>query len=109
MIEKGDSPEKKINKFIDFDGDGHRGVLVALSKDKKSGIIIATTSTFGSQEERKKAMEKLAGHPINDYETEMNGIVVAGRFYLISETNPESYPMIVKQIYEIPEDFVILK
>lgn len=108
MIEKGNSPEGKNNKFIDLDGDGHRGVLVAVSKDKKSGIIIATTSTFGSQEERKQAMDNLAGHSTS-YETEMNGIVVTGKLYLVSETDPESYPMVVKQVSEIPEDFTILR
>ena len=107
MIEKEDSPEGPIHKFIDKDGGGHRGILVAVSKNKTKGIIIAMTSTFTSHEERKKCMERLVGGPVHDCKPELDGIVTAGKLYLVSEIDPESYPMVVKQVTEVPEGFEI--
>lgn len=109
MIKKGDSPEGIANKFIGKDGDGHRGVLVAVSENQTKGIIIAITSTFTSHKERKKAYERLTGHPANIPKPEFDGIIFAGKFYLVSETIPENYPMVVKQVTEVPEDFEILR
>ena len=77
MITPRDSPEGILNKFMDRDGDGHRGKLVAVSKDKTSGIIIAKTSAFASKEERQKCMEQLAGGSVEQCEPEFDGIVYA--------------------------------
>ena len=109
MIRKGDSPEGTMNKFIDRDGDGHRGILVAVSENRTKGIVIAVTSTFASNGERKKIMEQLVGGPVTDCEKEFDGIVTAGKLYLVSETDSKSYPMVVKQVTEVPEDFEILR
>lgn len=109
MIKKGDSPEGVTNKFIDKDGGGHSGILVAVSENQTKGIIIAITSTFTSHEERKKAYERLAGHPVNISKPEFDGIIIAGKLYLVSETDPENYPMVVKQVTEVPKDFEILR
>lgn len=109
MIERGGSPDGKINKFIDINGDGHRGVLVAVSKNKTKGIVIATTSLFASNKEKEECMKDLVKKHVPDYEIDDTDVVLAGRFYLVSEVEPESYPMIIKQVTEIPEDFKILR
>ena len=108
MIRKGDSPEGTMNKFIDKDGDGHRGILVAVSENRTKGVVIAVTSTFASNGERKKIMEQLVGDSVTDCE-EFDGIVTTGKLYLVSETDSKSYPMVVKQVTEVPEDFEILR
>ena len=108
MIRKGDSPEGKMNKFIDKGGGGHRGLLVAVSKDRTKGIVISKSSTFASYEERRKTMEKMVGHLVEDCRPEMDGILEAGKFYLVSEIDPESYPMVVKRVTEVPKGFELL-
>ena len=106
MITPKDSPEGILNKFMDRDGDGHRGKLVAVSKDKTSGIIIAKTSAFASKEERQKCMEQLIGVSVQIYYPEFDGIVSAENMYLVSEAEHGSYPMVVRQVKNVPENFI---
>ena len=78
MIKIGDNPEKdgKLNKFI-AGSEGHRGLILALNKNKEEAIILALNSGLE------------------------NGIEW-GKLYLVKETNPREYPQSVKQIDGVP-------
>ena len=76
-----------MNKFIDKNGSGHRGVLLALSGDGKQAIIEAKTNSFES-------------------ELAEGGIVKAGNMYMVIETNPGQYPIVVKKTKTIPKNYV---
>ena len=83
MIRQGDSPEGVYNKFIDTNGDGHRGVLLAVAENSTKAIIRAETSAFEGD----------------------GGIVKAGNLYLVSETNPNEYPSVVEEVSGVPAGF----
>ncbi len=89
MIKLHDSPEGKYNKFLDLDGDGHRGILLALSEDKTLGVVLALTNRN----------EDEAGNPMENNTTK--GIVEYGKFYLIKETYSEMYPVVKEKVSEI--------
>ena len=87
MIRLGDSPESGMyNKFIDVDGDGHRGTLMAISKDGTKAIIMAVTR-----------------------QTSGCGIVHDNCMYLVSETHgSDSYPSVINEVHNIPDDFILV-
>ena len=106
MIRKNDAPEGGNNKFLDLDTDGQRGTLLAVSKDRNNAIILATTSTY-TPEERRECIMRMTG--LKAYvRPEMDGIVHEGNMYLVSEIDPNSYPIVVKKVTEIPDDFDVL-
>lgn len=79
MIEIGENPEKikGINKFIGQDGDGYRGKLIAIHKDKKRAIILAENS--GSK-------------------------VDWGNFYLVAEKKAHEWPIVIAKISCVPNE-----
>lgn len=78
-IQIGENPEddQKMNKFISPDGEGQRGVVLALSKDRKEAVILALNSST-------------------------TGSVEWGKLYLVRESNPANYPKVMKRVSEIP-------
>ncbi len=89
MIRVGDNPNtrymgkgsnsKIINKYIDEKGEGLRGKLVAISKDKTEAIIICLTNSI----------EGRSGW---------------GKLYLIREYDEDNYPTLVKGVKGIPQE-----
>ncbi len=79
LIQIGENPagDPRMNKFISPEGEGQRGVVVALSKDRKQAVIIALNSST-------------------------TGSVGWGKFYLVRESDPANYPKVVKRVLEIP-------
>lgn len=79
VIKIGASPENDglYNKFIAPCGDGQRGRIVALHKNKEEAIILALNSNVK-----------------ND--------VCVGSLYLIKEYNSEHYPIVVKKVNCVP-------
>lgn len=77
-IKIGENPQgiPFVNKFLGKSGDGYRGVIIALHKDGTQAIIIAIN---GSAE------------------------VVWGQMYLVKETQPENYPVVVKKVNSVPK------
>lgn len=78
-IQIGENPEgdPRMNKFISPEGEGQRGVVLALSRDRKQAVIIALNSST-------------------------TGSVEWGRLYLVREGDPSHYPRVVKRVLEIP-------
>jgi len=81
-ISVGENPQHvpNINKFLSGGkggGEGLRGVLVARTKDKKRGIILAKNSSF-------------------------NGKVEWGKLYEVVEKKPTEYPVVKKEVSKIP-------
>ena len=75
-IKIGENPENdpKINKFLDHKShEGHRGTILAISKDEKSAIIKALTTGF-------------------------SGIVKRNKMYLVKEIQEDQYPQTVKEV-----------
>jgi len=80
----GDNPEgdKIHNKFIDpKNGDGHRGVIIAVNKKRTEAILEAKTTSM------------------------TGGRVKEGKLFHVKEKNPEQYPEIIKEVKEIPKGF----
>lgn len=80
-IKVGENPEgiKGINKFIAKNGEGHRGKIVALSKDKMEAIILSMNTSCNRKDG-----------------------VVWGHLYLIREDNPEEFPKVIEGVNSIP-------
>lgn len=76
MIEIGENPEntKGINKFIAKSGDGQRGKIIAMHKNKKEAIILAMNSSC-------------------------KGDVKWGHFYHVEEKQDGNYPVVVKEVH----------
>ncbi len=81
-IDVGDNPEHdpNLNKFLSGgkQSEGLRGRLIARSKDKKRGIILAENSSF-------------------------NGKVKWGKLYEIVEKNPRHYPEVKREVEKVPD------
>jgi len=80
-IRVGENPEgiRGLNKFITTDGEGHRGVILAISRNSKEAIVLALN---GSR----------------------TGSVKWGELYLLREQDDKSYPKVVKKVDCIPPD-----
>ena len=52
MIRKGENPEHNpnVNKFLGYKGEGHRGLLLAVSKDGISAIMVSLTSSLDPED-----------------------------------------------------------
>lgn len=85
-IEIGDRPDEDgpenagINKFLGFTCDGYRGRLIAVTKDKKKGIILSTTGNKNQGSE-----------------------CTWGVFYLVEETNEKEWPRAIRTVTRIPD------
>jgi len=80
MIQIGENPEgdQNINKFLSAEGEGMRGVIVAIRIDSKQAIVLALNSAF-------------------------DGSVEWGKLYLVEEKNPNEYPKVIKQVDSVPK------
>ncbi len=80
-INVGDNPQHtpKLNKFLSGgkQSEGLRGRLLARTKDKKRGIILAENSSF-------------------------NGKVKWGKLYEVVEKKPTEYPVVKKEVSKVP-------
>jgi len=78
MIKIGLNPENAegINKFIAKSGDGQRGKIIAIHKNKKEAVILAMNSST-------------------------KGDVLFGHFYNIKEEDEGNYPVVIKEVYFI--------
>ena len=83
MIKQGDSPEQDntYNKFISKSSEGQRGILLAKNDSGDEAIIIAVNSSFDP-------------HGVKE-----------GNMYLVKEVDPNQYPIQVKQVKHIPQEF----
>ena len=90
-IEVGDCPEglPNINKFIAISGEGHRGKIIAIHKNKKKAIVLAMNDSFANKDD---------------------GGVLWGEMYLVKEIDPDEYPEVVKRVIKVPssEDWQIV-
>jgi hypothetical protein len=79
MIRLGENPEgyKGVNKFLSPEGEGVRGVIIALHVDRKQAIVLALNSTF-------------------------DGSIEWGKLYLVKEKNPDEYPRVIRQVDSVP-------
>jgi hypothetical protein len=81
MIEIGENPEKtpNINKFIAKSGDGMRGRVIAIRKStRKSAIVLALNTSIAKD-------------------------VMWGKFYLVREVTEGEYPVVFRQVRQIPD------
>ena len=83
-IERGDSPEGTLNKFIAKGGEGQRGLLLAVNKKGDKGIILAANSSFDKRG------------------------VAWGLMYLVSENDPDHYPEQIRNVDRIPLGYEML-
>jgi len=79
MIKIGENPEgdSRCNKFLSAEGEGVRGVIVAIRIDSKQAIVLALNSS-------------------------LDGLVEWGKLYLVEEKKPDEYPIAIKQVDSVP-------
>lgn len=79
-IAVGENPEglPGVNKFIAKSGDGQRGRILALHRDRTKAIVLAMNNS------RKKDVQW-------------------GRFYLVREQDSAQYPRVVRRVTAIPD------
>lgn len=76
MIRRGESPEGgPYNKFIGFDGEGHRGILVDTLNYGTIAIIQAKTTSFEARDGIRE-----------------------GRLYLVEEKQEDNYPVVITDV-----------
>jgi len=90
-IQRGEHPqgfgrdEAKANKFLGSSGEGHRGILLAVSEDRKRGVVLALTQSV----------------------TPGDG-VAWGNLYHIVERDPTQWPVVDVRLDHIPQGFQVL-
>ena len=79
MIIVGENPEAAIgvNKFIAPDGEGLRGVVIALKQGGKEAVVVAQNSST-------------------------TGAVTWGCLYRVQEVDADQYPQVVEQVDCVP-------
>jgi hypothetical protein len=79
MIQIGENPEgdQHVNKFLSTEGEGMRGVIIAIRIDSKQAIVLALNSAF-------------------------DGSVEWGKLYLVEEKKTDEYPRIKRQVDSVP-------